>query len=489
LRIVRTAAPGLTRNSVADRLQPAFAAPAFGAAGVAVVVLVTSGNAVVAFAIALFAPILVAIARRPQFGILLFVALAPFDGLRLLVEIPVVGAAGKFVLAGLVLAATFVCPHEARAQDRRRLPRWAVPLSGFVLVGLASAVAVGFVQGGVGLKFNFAYLLVAWAVWRCPLDARDRDRLVSIFMVTALVAAVVGIAQQVLGSVAVHNLGYDYNSTIRFIGSRLRSFSTFENAPAFALYVSLALLMGVPQALRDTKRFRNRCFLLLIPVYLLGMGTSFTRSGLLAFAAGVLYLGLRRYRVVIAVLPLVLLAFLFFGGNVTETLSSSSSLTERTSGWQANVDQVRTHPLGAGIGAVGGAAETVNELTGRTGRYQPDNYFFKTAYELGLLGLWMLVLFLIAAVISTHTAADRLTGMDQAFADGVTATIVGAIVASFTASYFEIFPMDMLFWLLLTVVATMDARPAETGASRPTRFWASRRGRVPAEAAVAVAAP
>ena len=488
--MVKIAAPQPTSIMVGDPRQPVGAALAFVAVGAAVIVLVSSGNAAAAFAFAFFAPILVLIARRPQFGILLFVALAPFDGFRLLYEVPVVGAAWKFVLGGLVLAATFVCPKEARAQARRRVPNWALPLLGFVLIGLASALKVGLVQGGVGLKLDFAYLLVAGAVWRCPLDARDRDRLVSIFMVTALIAAVTGIAQQVMGSVAVHDLGYEYNTTIRFIGNSLRSFSTFENAPAFALYVSLALLMGVPQALRDTKRPRNRVFLFLIPIYLFGLGSAFSRSALLAFGAGILYLGLRRYRAVLAVLPLLLIAFLFFGGNVTETLSSSSSLNERTSGWQENVDQVVAHPLGVGIGAVGSAAETVVELTGRTGdRYQPDNYFFKTVYELGLLGLWMLVLFLMAAVNSTHRAADRLAGADQAFADGVAATIVGAIVASFTASYFEIFPLDLLFWLLLTVVATMDGRVPRSEASRPTMLRVPRRAHRSAEPPVGAPVP
>jgi hypothetical protein len=281
-------------------------------------------------------------------------------------------------------------------------------------------------------------------------------------MVTGFICAIAGIAQQLVGERYLHDvMGYDYDLTIRFIGSSLRSFSTFTNAPAFALYVMIVLLLGLPQLLSERGRLRNQLFLFAIPVYALGLGSAFTRSALLGLGAGLLFLGLRRYRVVLAALPLVLLVFLLFGGNVTETLSSSSSLGERTSGWQENIEQVAAHPLGAGIGAVGSAAETVAELEELdVNRYQPDNYYFKTVYELGILGLWMFVLFLIGAFTSVFRAADHVAGRDRAFADGVAASFVAALVAASVTAYLEIFPMDLLFWLLITVVATMDARPA-----------------------------
>jgi hypothetical protein len=72
----------------------------------------------------------------------------------------------------------------------------------------------------------------------------------------------------------------------------------------------------------------------------------------------------------------------------------------------------------------------------------------------------MFVLFLIGAFTSVFRAADHVAGRDRAFADGVAASFVAALVAASVTAYLEIFPMDLLFWLLITVVATMDARPA-----------------------------
>ncbi len=431
-------------------------------AAVVVVVACATGYGPVLLFVVIAAPFVVMTLRRPQLGFLLLVALAPFDGLRLLVEVPVVGAAWKFVLGAIVLLATFVCPASARARRGRRLPSWSIPLFGLAFIGLASAAYVGNVQGLVGLKLDFAYVLVAWAVWRCPLDARERDRLVTILMGTGAVVAVFGVYQQVIGPDAVHALGYGYDTSIRFIGDSFRAFSTFENAPAFAMYVMIVLLIGIPVALSDTKRARNRCFLVLTPLYFLGLGAAFSRSSLVGLGVGLVFLGFRRYRIVLAALPLVLVGFLVFGGNVTETLSSSSSLNDRTTGWEENLAQVSGYPLGAGIGAVGSAAETVIELHGlEADRYQPDNYYFKTLYELGVLGLWMLALVMIAGLVSTAKIADLLRGRDRALADGISAQIVAAIAAAFFTSYLEIFPMDFLFWTLLALGATM--RPGDGG--------------------------
>jgi hypothetical protein len=49
--------------------------------------------------------------------------------------------------------------------------------------------------------------------------------------------------------------------------------------------------------------------------------------------------------------------------------------------------------------------------------------------------------------------------------DGIAAQIIAAIAAAFTASYLEIFPLDVLFWLLLVMAATMDTEAIDPDAS------------------------
>ena len=73
-----------------------------------------------------------------------------------------------------------------------------------------------------------------------------------------------------------------------------------------------------------------------------------------------------------------------------------------------------------------------------------------------MLGLFFFVLLLVGAFRTARSAGLRLHGRDQALAEGLTAHILGVAVACFVATYFEIFPMDFFFWLLLGIVVTCD---------------------------------
>jgi putative inorganic carbon (HCO3(-)) transporter len=396
-----------------------------------------------------------AIASRPQKGVLLLAALVPFDGLLLIAPIPQWMNGWKEALALLTFCAAMVAPQSARAGTGRRLPPWLPAVAGLGGLALVSAISVGGLQAVVALKIGFFYLLIFAIIWRCPLSLGERDRLVTILMVTGCITAVIGILQQVVGQERLAALGYEYNVTIRTAGGFLRSFSTFNQSFPFALFLMLVLLIGLPVALADPRRLRNRLFLLALPVYGLGLLTTIVRAAWLGLGVGLLYLGVRRFRSLLLPIPLALVALLFLPTGLGAAALSSSSSQERVNLWESNVSTVLAHPLGVGIGASGSASEKAAELDRRdTSTYQPDNYYYKTLYELGLLGLWMLVLLLVSAFLAARAAASRLFGMDAALADGVAASVLAAAVVSTVATYFEIFPMDVYFWLLLGVVAT-----------------------------------
>jgi len=392
-----------------------------------------------------------ALVRRPQRGLLVLAALVPLNGLLIVIPHPSALNGWKEALVVATLLATFAAPSDARAAPASRLPGWAPAVIGLVALALASGLAVGGLQALVGLKVGYFFLLAAVAAWRCPLDARERDRLVTILMVMGVLTAAYGLVQQVLGAERLNAFGYPYNTTIRFAGGSLRSFSTFNQPFGFGFFQMLVLLIGIPQALAEPQRRRNRLFLLALPLLALGLLSSIVRGAWLGAAVGMAYLASHRYRVLLLLVPLAVLAVAFLP---SEALSSSST-TERTTSWEQNVGRVFSNPFGVGLGASGAAAEKAAIGTGvRT--YQPDNFYFKTVLELGVLGLWMLVLLLAGAFSASRAAAGRLDGRDAALAAGVAAMVAAAAAASFVATYFEIFPMDLFFWLLLTVVARCD---------------------------------
>lgn len=426
--------------------------------------------------------------NRPQRGVLLLCALLPLDGLLLVV--PGGGAAGpwKELLLLLVLAATFWAPQSARRSSGDPVPSWAGVLFGYVAIGALAAVLTGGVAGLWGFKIGYFYALVPLILWRCPLSGVDRDRLVTVLMTTGLFTAAVGLGQQVLGADRLHNLGYEYNTAIRFSGSLLRSFSTFTQPFPFGLFLCLVLLVGIPVALADVRRLRNMMFLVLTPVLVVAMASSVVRGAFLCAAVGALVLAVWRYRLLVHGLIPLLVALVLLPPAVLSAFLSSSSLDQRASGWSTVADRVTGAPWGNGLGITGAAAEKALEFGARPTdvlmvggqRYQPDNQFVKTAIELGVVGLWVLLLVMAALVVagirvarSSELAARHA---DRALAEGIVAATVGIAAASTVATYLEIFPLDFYFWLFVGVILCLDrpststrspSDPAEA-ASRPT---------------------
>lgn len=436
-------------------------------ANVVVVLAAVAGVGPVVGAACVALPLSLALAHRPQRGLLALVALTPFDGLLEVIPHPSVLAAWKEVLLMAVLAATFVAPIEARGAPGRRLPPWAIGVSALFGLAVVTAVGVGSIQALVGLKIGFFYVLAAVAVWRCPLDGRDRDQLVTILMVVGFVTSVYGLVQQLLGPSRLADLGYQYNSTIRFSGSFMRSFSTFIQPFGFGFFVMTVLLLCLPVALDDLSRLRNRLFALATPVLGLAVLSTIVRGAWLGLAVGMVYLAARKYRALLLLVPLAGAVVLALPPEAASSVLSSTSSVERTTGWRTNMHQVSQNPIGLGVGATGGAAVKAAEYTGEQEIYQPDNYYMKVALELGVVGLWLFVLVLVSAFTVARGQMSTGPPGDRAFASGLTAVMLASAVASMVATYFEIFPMDLLFWLLAGVAATMAAGAGPERSERP----------------------
>ncbi len=407
------------------------------------------------------------ISRRPQFGLLVVATLVPFDGLLVLVpNLPSGAAAWKETVVSASLLSSLV--HRPTRRRGAPQPPWVAALLALVMLACASAIVTPWRQAVVGLKVDFFYVLLVVILRRHPFNRQDRDRLITILMITAFICACYGLVQQAVGQQALHNLGYAYDVSVRTTGGHLRSFSSFRQPFPFGLYEMVVLLVGIPVALTDIARLRNRLFLLASPVLVAGLLSSFVRAAYVGLAAGVIYLTIRRYRVLVSTAPVLLISVLLLPSGLLATALSSNSLKERSTGWITNIHVILSEPFGTGIGASGAAAAKLATLThgAATSIYQPDNYYFKTAYELGVLGFWVLVLFFISAAAAADRAAASPDAQNSAVALGIAAATIAAALASTVATYLEIFPVDLLFWLLLGVVTCLpppELPPATAG--------------------------
>lgn len=430
--------------------------------------------------------------QRPQRGLLLIAALTPLHGLLAIIPGGESLSPWKEGVLLLTLAATFVSPH------RSRLPHPAYPwwpaVAAWATMGVVSALLISGLAGITAVKITYFYLIIPVILWRAPFDARDRDHLVSILMGMGVLTAFVGVAQQAVGGERLAALGYRWDEHIRIAGGLLRSFSTFQTPFAFGLFVMVSLIVGCAVSFAEPHRIRNILFLCATPVMLVGMGVTIVRASYIGLAVALLWIAVHRHRTLLlgfgaaaAAAPIVLL---LAPSSVLAPLFSSSSLGERSDGWSQTLAGLWVHPFGQGLGATGSAAAKatddgnpmLSELSLQAAvqfgfmPYQPDNYYMKLAVELGPIGLWLFVLVLLCAGVSTLRASRILSGRDAALALGVSGTVIAAAVASTVATYLEIFPLDVYFWLLLGTVGcalTQRLSPpvnsASTSASAPSR--------------------
>ncbi len=434
-----------------------------------------TGVAVIAFALltgtwpwlvaaAILVPIAIATARRPQFGVLALAALLPFDGTIRQFGPDFLGPWKQGAILGLFLL-TFCCPAEARAPFKRKLPRFVGPFLAYLAVGVVAAFFVDFTTALVGLRLSYFSALLAITVWRCPFSRRERDQLVTVFMVVGTITALVGLWQQTVSHEYLHSLGYEYDETIRFTtGLTVRSFSTFNLPFSFGFYLMLVVLIGLPPSLSDPRRLRSKLFFASLPILAAGLLFSFVRGAMLGLAVGLLYLAFHRYKILVYGIPIVLLGALFIpsGANVSKAVFSSESFQERTVSWSERLDLYAESPFGTGIGTTGAAAEKVAKLKfeDADATYVPDNTWLKVAFEIGIIGLWFFVMMLVSMFLFARDTERRSTGPDRDFVNGVVAQLLAVMTAGLVATYLELAPMDQLFWLMIGLVATIAPEPA-----------------------------
>ena len=214
------------------------------------------------------------------------------------------------------------------------------------------------------------------------------------------------------------------------------------------------------------------------------MASAVVRAAVLGLIVGGIWLAAHRYRFVGHVLGPVVILLMLLPASVAAATFSSSSFFERTTGWTEALVEQGIEPLGRGVGSVGSVAERIQANETEAGvvfptppdvpRYQPDNYYIKTLVELGPFGLWLLLATLWLAVSTARATSLASAGQDASLAAGITAATIAAMAAALVSAYWEIFPSDLLFWLLLGVLPSIlststpsPSSPPEVG-SKPT---------------------
>jgi hypothetical protein len=375
---------------------------------------------------------------------------------------PWAGAIKEVVISAAVVALLFVTLQRS-AQRRRQ------PIDSWVLCGTVALLGLYVINLGGELKpenFDVAWMhgvrLVAEPLLLLLIGLglneprRTMNWAVASLIVTAVGVACVGLAQQALGPFALVELGYEWDTHVRRIGDRLRSFGTLDDSFAYAAL----LLFGLAAVLLWMRR--GPLALGAAGIISAGLVVSFVRSSVVIFVA---LLGLwlaRKGQTLLAVLVLAAsmtaaAAFLFSTTGATETRTVRAgpslylTLNGRTDIWGTILGKTSDLPLGQGVGVVGTAADRAQiEIGGSlasTEKTSVDSGYMSVVADVGLVGL--AVLFVLFARVIGLARRATARGDDAGWLALGIVTVL--LLDALTRESFTAFPTAFLSLLLIGV--------------------------------------
>lgn len=393
---------------------------------------------------------------------------------------PQLGATKDIMIGAAVLAAGIrLVQHKRLPGDRpldQPLLMTTLLLMGLYVVDVGAGISGG---GHFGLEWFHGVRLV-WEpllLLLFALSVRDPRRtlrwaIVGV-IVASIVAALYGLAQQMLGSGWLVAHGYSYGVQVRTIGSHLRSFGTldqpFDYAAVLATGLTGVLLWarrGVLVAAAGT-------------VIAAGLAVSFVRAAAISSVALLALLLARKRHTATAVLLLgaMVVAGIAFvlaathptpGRVVQAGPSIYLTLNGRTSSWRDALGKPKNWAFGRGVGLYGTAAQRAKRSSslGTSIANAPtraaDSGYLATLSDVGLVGLALLLALFGRIIVLFRRAIARGEELGWFGVGLVTVMLLDATLrSSFTG-----FPTaDIVFLLVgLSVASTIPRRePAQAG--------------------------
>ena len=460
------------------RLAPAYERPALPAPWLLVALvalaigLLSAAISPLAVAGALFGLTALALVwARPLTGLLLFVvvvALLPFGVIPVQVGV-------QLTLVDAVLIATYSALLLRGLVDVKDLGASGLLLIGFVLVaGLAFVAGAAASPAPPELMRRFAKLVAATLFFLVArwLLSRDQllERLTRWLMLAGAMQGAIGAALYLLPPTTQLNLlsslaplGYPTTDVLRYVPgpndtytTQLRAIGTSIDPNVFGGTLMLAVLLISVQLVAPRPVIRRSWLVLLALPSLAGVLLSLSRASWVGLAAGLLLVGLLKYRriLVLALVGLVVVLALPTAQELVARFVSGFSVADRATAFRVGeyanaLTLIQRYPL-LGIGF--GASPDIDVTAG------VSSVYLLVAEQTGLLGLALYVAAVLGVAVGGmrrlgRTVDPKLDGVVAAFV----AAVCGALVAGLLDHYFanELFPHAVaLFWLYAGALAS-----------------------------------
>jgi len=228
-----------------------------------------------------------------------------------------------------------------------------------------------------------------------------------------------------------------------------RAHGTFVTVDGLGIFMALIITFATPIALARGVRWRWLLWLA-APLAVAALVSSYGRTGWAASVVGLMVVGMMRYRVLVVVLPVLLVAVALAVPSTTSRVSDAANgptkygpgntFTGRVDMWRAALPNVQRRPVqGQGFGTIP-----------TTAKRQVANDYVRAVVEVGIPGLLVYVWLLVTGLVGAYKGAlfgrladDRLAA---AVALGAFAAVPAYMLMSITSNLMTQVVLAGTFW-------------------------------------------
>ncbi len=368
-----------------------------------------------------------------------------------------------------------------------------VLLAGLVVVEIFNPLLHSLLVGLVGAKVWLFYIPMAFLGYHLVRSRSDLDRLLKIMCLTAIIPAVVGIAEAVLYYTGHSSFVYSlYGSAasaatqgfaaISVGGAGFRRVpSTFSFVAQYYIFMTSMVAFGYAWWRRAAIGSASRRWRLVVWLLFLVAALTSGARGALAFVPLMLIaillidgrLGVSSIGVVGALAAGLALMIGLVGASATGTVSDlvTNARVQLHTVFITGLREASHHVLlGTGTGSDTNAARYVSGSFSATGGWQ-ESYLAKTILELGILGLALTATVFGSIIVRGFRIRRRLRDPGLiAMASAILGLMIWGIAYTVKAQYLDFDPLNLYFWLftgILFKLAVLDRAEAPPPERRP----------------------
>jgi hypothetical protein len=432
--------------------------------------------------------VLVALSLDWRRGVVALLVVLPFAGLPVFIA-GTPGLAFRDLTVVAPLYITFAV--SMRRSDEPMLPPLGVALPALALfaalVVAGVAVAPSLTVGAIGGKVWLAYVPMLAVGYRYVRRVEDLERALRVTALIGLVPASIALAEWLLSTRQTWN-GYlwinDFGPFTRMYGAWFehvklsvvafgpdtdrifipRIPSTFTGASQYYGFALVAYASAIAMALRQRTAAWMLCALVLgVACIASGVRASYVVAPTLLVAAFVLAgTNLRHARYAVAVVAIVAVAGAGLGANPVRIAEMMPAHVHQQVGTAWHEMRSSFTLFGHGTGWDTNAALRYGDATQQ--RYI-ENWYAKASLELGVLGLFSIVIALAAIIVRVVTPLRRLDARTRQLAAPVAALLLLTVVSLFKGPYIDLDPINVYFWLFAGMLLGLSRAAAVTSDS------------------------